>query len=567
MTRPMSELPAGNGRLEAAFSAIIALLIFLLSYARIYYGISFTDEAYFIAIPWRFIHGDSPFQTELATLFGMFSFISYPFFKIFYLLRGSAEGIVLYARHLYFVFELLVAAGVFYFSRTFVRTPEALLVASCVIAFVPFNVQGLSYNTLACGFLTLGLFAGAQGVLANSILRLALSGWLLTYGAIVYLPLVPVAFLAFVLLVRTDRRAFLPFFVGTLLALCSLTPFLSYATWDAIRNNLDYTLSIGVQGGGWRKPLRVIWDTLHYLWPSILGSGFLVFLIQRKGDNLLRLIALLLLPIVLVVVNGMSAKPGSATYAYVGHGYVLGLALIGVWLYPFLNAEHKKLFMLVWVPSGLAAAIMGYSSSNGYINVGIGLLAGGICSLILLIALLTQKGEHQLVFPRWIGVAVPSLAACALVLYQYSSVYCDSALPRLTTEVASGPFKYIRTTPEKAAFIEDVAYWVRRVSAQSRSIIFYYDFPAGYLMTDMKPATNAIWLFQPSNYRNINTSMLSQYISATPPDIIFKFRHVFQVDKYDNQFNDDGYPIDVLANSGGYTIISDNVNFVIYQRN
>ena len=76
----------------------------------------------------------------------------------------GVDGVVLFVRHLQFLFSLLVAAAVFVALRSVLRSGSAaLLAAVAAVAFVPFDIHSLSYNTLGSGLFTAGcLLASAH---------------------------------------------------------------------------------------------------------------------------------------------------------------------------------------------------------------------------------------------------------------------------------------------------------------------------------------------------------------------------------------------------------------------
>src|SRR5207247_7805005 len=83
----------------------------------------------------------------------------YPLIRAYYAVAGGT-GIVLFVRHLQFLFSLTVALAVVLSLRSVLETRRAVLVGLAVVAFVPFNIHSLSYNTLGGGLFTAGCFLG-----------------------------------------------------------------------------------------------------------------------------------------------------------------------------------------------------------------------------------------------------------------------------------------------------------------------------------------------------------------------------------------------------------------------
>ena len=145
-------------RTRLAFAAVIASAG--LTYGRLFYGVDLTDEAFYIAVPFRFVLGAEPLVDETNLVQQTPGLLLYPL---------SRSGIGSWAW-----------TGSFSTPATFTSSspsasphgfrpasPSARRrrcerpVAATAIVFVPFGIHGLSYNTFATGFFTVGCFLGA----------------------------------------------------------------------------------------------------------------------------------------------------------------------------------------------------------------------------------------------------------------------------------------------------------------------------------------------------------------------------------------------------------------------
>jgi hypothetical protein len=140
---------------KLAFTPLVVLAVIGLTYWRLYYGIDFTDESYYVAVPFRLVLGARPFVDETAVAQQLAAILIYPFVRAYYAVAGQT-GIVLFLRHLQFLFSLTVALAVVFALRSVLETRRAVLVGLAVVAFVPFNIHSLSYNTLGGGLFTAG---------------------------------------------------------------------------------------------------------------------------------------------------------------------------------------------------------------------------------------------------------------------------------------------------------------------------------------------------------------------------------------------------------------------------
>ena len=101
-------------------------------------------------------------------------------------------------------------------------------------------------------------------------------------------------------------------------------------------------------------------------------------------------------------------------------------------------------------------------------------------------------------------------------------VYLDDPIPRLTTRLSDGPFEGLRTTPAKADFITKLGADIRSLAARHSSILFFDDFPAGYLFSDLKAATPAVWMLGNwTQFSSYDRSIFSRYYARRDrlPDV------------------------------------------------
>ena len=103
-----------------AVAVAAAIVVVGITYWRSWYGVDLTDESFYVALPWRFAHGARPFVDE-TTVAQQAGLLVSPFVWVWRELVG-VDGVVLYVRHLQFLFSLLVAAAVFVGLRSVLRS-------------------------------------------------------------------------------------------------------------------------------------------------------------------------------------------------------------------------------------------------------------------------------------------------------------------------------------------------------------------------------------------------------------------------------------------------------------
>jgi hypothetical protein len=169
--------------------AVAAVVV--LTYRRLFYGIDFTDESFYVVQPYRLVLGARPFVDETSVTQQTAAILLYPLVGAYHAVAGLT-GIVLYVRELQFALSLLVATGLVVSLRHMLDVPRAALVAASVVPFVPFDIHSVSYNTLACGLFTAGCLLGVHATGSPRSRRFAFAAAAICLGlaAFAYPPLV-----------------------------------------------------------------------------------------------------------------------------------------------------------------------------------------------------------------------------------------------------------------------------------------------------------------------------------------------------------------------------------------
>jgi hypothetical protein len=106
----------------------------------------------------------------------------------------------------------------------------------------------------------------------------------------------------------------------------------------------------------------------------------------------------------------------------------------------------------------------------------------------------------------------------------YPGFYREDPYPALTAVVKSGPYKGIRTSPEKFRFLEMITADLAKLSKPGDRLLFYDRFPAGYLLTDLRAATDTAWLF-PMTQRGMTVDYFQRM--KIRPDLVFRMKRIF----------------------------------------
>ena len=497
----------------------VALATVYLSWRRLYYGVDFTDESFYLALPLRFALGDIPLRDE-QNLAQFAAVLVLPLVRVFLWLAGGIEGLVLFMRHLHLAFTALIGLSVFLAVRETLQWRAALVTACICLVFVPFNIHGLSYNTMGSGFLTIGCFLGLYA--SNDPARRAwpwfFCGLSHCLAILVYPTLLPAAgiFAALVLIrseMRGPRKVWAWYGAGA--AIASLVP--AWMLWRAGPQSLPpiagYLASFGAPRAGADKLATMaasfVRETPHV--ELLAATAALLVLWHFLRPPWLRPV----LPLLALLPTAYIPDANGTAALYV----VVAIALMGAFVRPIIAADPfaSSVMRCVWLPSIAGGLITAWSSSNGTPNASIGMFPAALATLVLV-----QMALRSIAL-RALGLATPALVIVVLLKGGYADIYGEPVqLPQLTQRVAAGPFKGIQTTPEKISVIERFERDAAPLIKPGDRILVFNDFPGGYLLAGVRPGVNSVWLPPAATSSETDRSPTFSYWSTTGhrPDVV-----------------------------------------------
>ncbi len=474
------------------------------AFYRLRFGIDFTDEAYYATMAVRFLRGDVPFRDELfinqtAVLETL------PLVRGYYARHGT-EGIVYFLRLLYFAFALVLGICAFV---SLGKRRAALGAALLAVVFVPLNISAPSYNTIGGGAFALAIFFGING----GRTRWALASLCLALSVFAYPPLAGAA-LVFGYLNLKDRKD--PKLLGSAclgIAIVALTylPFFQRVGAD-LSYSLVYSWSAHHHGGGLSKLVYVFQFQAMTLFS--LG-GFLSLVCLALAYRLKSASFLVVYPALLFLTFRNWIYPSEWVFGY------FALAAPVFFLLGPRTKTARQLFRQGWLPSALAGLTTAWVSSGSPVNLIIGLWGGGILSAYFFFEAISHTSRPK--ERSALTVLAPSilLGGFTLFLFVGQVFYCDGVLPRLTQKIEAGPFKGLYTTAEKYEYLTEITSDIRKLENLKGKIVFY-EFPAGYLLTEMRAGVNSAWLRTESTGKRFYVKYFREH--ASPEDLIFAIR-------------------------------------------
>lgn len=461
---------------------VLAVAVFC-SIQRIRAGVDFEDEATHLAIPYRFVLGDRPFIDEINPI-QTAGFITRPLIWAFVRATGGTDGIVLFTRVVYLLCCIGVAWTAVLWARKYVDPWLAVLCAAPIVVQIP-GIPNLGYHTIASLTFTAGVFAVAHG------LKREQKSWVLLGGVMHALAAIAIqvyavsgllfAIAALVWLAPNRKlRSLAPYALGAVVtAIVFAAPF-----FDLTRETIEYTYRHSVRDGTWRWKVEWVYYNQIRMIPHKLAFAIaLVVLVvaARLRWKLLALPALLALPVLAYQSQG---AVGANLYTT-----VIAMLAPFLWLALRDRAAARVLFLGLWLPSFLAGLGLAWASSVHVMSEGYAQLPACIVTSILAAMLARELFPTHFVWP---AVAWSSVLIASFLLFQRQP-YNDDEVTRLDVRVADGPWRGIATTRAKMEYLSAIQADVRSFADPEKRVLFFTHFPAGYLMSSMRPAASSVW--------------------------------------------------------------------------
>jgi hypothetical protein len=421
----------GHGLLERGLWAF-GLLAILVTFARMFLGADFMDEAFYAAMAWRFVLGDTPFVDEINPV-QTAALLTRPFVWLYTSLVGDTSGLLLALRMLWFAGNLgLVYLG-WRVLRAHTSSALAFVIALFPLILVPIGLPAPSYNTCASGGFAAGLYLA---ILAR------------------YKPC-----LIFVLLNlrREARRAWLGYCVGGVIG---LLPFVR----DLARigpQTLNYTAEYWERGRTWSEHvlevLGQVWQVIPQpLWLGVaLGLLVLAWRFSQRSRGIVTALAA-----VLVLLLCFADQRWATSVCFTSL-----VALIGCALVLATQPEQELTRGLFW-PAIAALFVAAWTSGNGLVNGAFGGWPAGMLTLLWL-GRATQS--------HW--GALPALTGSALLILAQRQPYNEDLFTRFNERFTEGPFQGLWTSKDKRGYLDGLRGDLRACVDETKPILFAHQFP------------------------------------------------------------------------------------------
>jgi hypothetical protein len=565
-----------------AFVLSACVLAVVLTYTRLFFGVDLGDEAFHVVVPYRYVLGAQPFVDEVnLTQIGA-GLLASPFVAVYYHLVGL-DGIILFSRHLYFVFALGITAAVFFSLRALLSsTSLALPISLLTLAFIPQNLPSPNYNSLGNGLFVAGCFLGLAYTRNHRTRYVLLAG--LTHGLAVFVyPTLGAAvavYAAALYFVSSRSRVALGAYVGT--TVLAPLAWLVVLLHDGVGTAQGvFELSQSVAEGrdvGVDRGINIVRDTAANFALAPLALAVLVgaVALSRRRPNisvaLLGILPMLALPV--LPAGGWSGHPRDLTNLSLGGSihFVANLGLLALPLAYVLRKDEfsRRLMIGVWIPAFVAGVVVSWSTFDSGGHQAIGFSAGAIAAGLLL-ALMVRRFSQQTSRQRpalTAALFISLVPLAVLVTLQFTRAFHDSSPLRLHSWVGSGPYAGLFTTSENERLLVSLDRDLRRTSKPECTILFYYSFPAGYLMTRSTPDMNTAFLSDREPLRIAYVEHLLRYYGSRgeTPDVAVRLVRIPFLSSSGRPRYALGDPLDALVTGPAYEQVLSTASYTIHAR-
>jgi len=541
---------------------------------RLPYGASNKDEAFYSAMPYSFLLGNRPYTDELA-LHQNAGLLLVPFYRVYVAIVGSADGIILFNRSLYFIYTAVCSVMTYRFVRSVTAHGAACWAGALVLSFSYFNLFALSYNTQGAFGVLCGSLCTAHALRRSRPGRMLFGASLFFLSALFSYPgsaaaVVPYAVVVVWWLFRrvppsARSSGLIGLGAGVAVALATLVPLALWIGAPGFQRLREFSQSMGYATNGIAAKLdfyhSTSWD---WHWPFF---GFVALFT--------------LLPILCLLLQRQLGVVALATLVASGFCYFHGLRTnepIGVTVYltaiPVLAPvsvalnrgwQHGGLVLsLVWLPSVLSMAAIAYSSANGYdaVSLGaLGALVAGVSSFWAYLSALSARRPARILGYRLVlgSFFVSCLALQLHSLFEYVYDEYEHSFQTVDTRIHNGPLRGTIATPGGAALAEAVDHDLKSLQASAKTLTVFDSFATGYLSTRLQPRTFTQWIVWVMNPKYDLKIMEETFGDGRElPDLVLKI-HMWPVSKkLWAKYERGHYHVAIERKDLGYVIMSRN---------
>lgn len=478
---------------KRSFNIIYMVLFVVITFFLIWkcqYGYGQYDEGFYLDFTYRFVQGDIMLIDEWHPA-QLFSFVLLPIMKIYLLIFGTTEGIMLNWRYLTIAVQGLFA--LFIYRRYSNESRWGALVASLLLyIFVPLGITALSYNSLGIILMTAccTLFVTTcEKKVSSRVIAGALFA-----AAVLCCPHLVIAYLVYVgaciatFLINSSKSekidnikecfsynkdsnyflkisVFLEFTFGIIII---AGIFASYLLSNSEIKEYVANLRVILSEPGHEKMdlFRCIWNYFSSImlhsskiraWTiiaySVLGLDLICMMLDKKRD--LRKNFYLMSFSVICIMSIIA-------YWIIDHYinfqlYPLAICGIAFYIYCCDNDKASKYFKMIWLPGMLYSFCINLSSNTHFYAISSASIVPAVGSILIFSEYAKETIANKDKVDRIVvtlNKAIVVLVFLSVFILRYQQLYWEGNMNEQTERILSGPQKGILVSSEKKSLYE-----------------------------------------------------------------------------------------------------------------
>lgn len=504
-------------------ATVVALFLFALmaigSYLRLFIGIGIggaQDEYHWVGSAALSSIGGTPFINDryIQQLCGL---VYEPLVWLYYQIVGNT-GVLLFVRHLYF---LLAASSAWIFYRHYrpKTDPIIALAIACFPLFGVFwGVPSLGYNAIGSLCFGCGSLLALEALETGSSRRLVASAVFFAFALAAYptLLLALATLWAVILAVRlwTKKPVVKPLLIANSITASLVALFLVSLIWRAGLENVQFAYAFSTAQaslGSFTGKLDYGFRLMLAFWPPLEAVIPLFFLWLALWWW--RGLPWFAFAIPMTLWIAFRDPPESGTF-HPPLFMMLAIAGAPLIVRAFRRDLDKHWMEIVMWTAALISTLFPWWSSM--LTIYVTFVTSTYC--LPPIFTLARTARTSL----WVSLAA-FVITTTLFMHKVVIGNLDDGTTQLEM-MTEGPFAGLMTSPPRATFMTQMLRDLESVRAGANSILFYDEFPLGYLMSDLYPATPTVFMHGLREsyavrpwYRWYYSQPLNQ------PDVIFRF--------------------------------------------
>ena len=463
------------------FDVIVFALVCVAMLVRMHFAIDFTDESWYVAEPFLVANGAIPYVNNWSQTPGFTVPLAF-FYKMFCGINGGTEGIFLFSRLLYLGWISSISLLMFILVRRYLFS-EMPLLAFAMFPLLNINsLYAINYNSIGVVYLALVLCLLCPVFLKKTTTALyPLVSGIVIARAIIGTPVVILPWVAIsVVLFTINKRALVYYLIGN----CAMAIFVIGGCVLLSDTQSFY------------NGLSTCVNDLYYFKLSS-DESFRDKILSIGKFFIPSLIVFCLIFIAKIKTEVFFEKWG---YRILAVGIVCGLFLaaddIGIkkiahftWFIPFVlkyigghtNERMREINLACFVTLCAASSYVFAACvdiHDGFLHRTYWFLFPAIINLYLLYKCGVEKGIYKLIQYKTVIAGYIVL----LIFINYANVYRDKGIYDLDTEVASGLWKGIYTTSERADAVVGIEKVLNSSTSENDDVLVLDWASYGYMM-------------------------------------------------------------------------------------